>query len=161
MRHLTLYRAVLVLLPILHFLFHVGFGMGRGAPDLLAVGLLLLAREVRTGAAAGIGFVLGILEDAFSLLAFGASALACTVLGILGSRSRDLFVGESLGFLVSYLFLGTWARVALHWLVAGEEVRREAGLVLLVEGPMDALYAAGVGVGLLLATGVWRGEPTS
>lgn len=161
MRHVTLYRMVLVLLPILHFLLHVGFGMGRTAPDLLAVGLLLLAREVRTGTAAGIGFALGLLEDAFSLLAFGANALACTFVGILGSRSRDLFVGESLIFLMSYLFLGTWARVGLHWLVAGEEVRRDSGLVLLLEGPIDALYASAVGVALLLVTGVWRSEPTS
>jgi rod shape-determining protein MreD len=159
-RRLTLYRFVLILLPVLHFFLHVGLGMGRGAPDLLAVGLLLLARELRTGTAAGVGFGLGLLEDAFSLLAFGANALTCTLLGIVGSRTRDLFVGESLVFLVSYLFLGTWLRGAIHWIVAGDEVRREAGLVLLVQGPVDAAYAAAVGVALLLATGAWRAEPT-
>jgi rod shape-determining protein MreD len=158
-RHLGLYRAILVALPILHFLLHVGFGMGRGAPDLLAVGLLLLAREVRTGMAAGLGFLLGLLEDAFSLLAFGANTLACTLLGIIGSRSRDLFVGESLVFLVSYLFLGTWLRAVLHWVLAGEEVRREAGRALLVHGPVDAAYAATVGVVLLVATGAWSRDP--
>jgi rod shape-determining protein MreD len=160
-RRLSLYHGILILLPVLHFLLHVGFGMGRGAPDLLAVGLLLLAREVRSGAAAGIGFGLGLLEDAFSLLAFGANSLACTLLAIVGSRSRELFLGESLLFLVSYLFLGTWLRAVLHWGIAGEQVRRDAGLALLVEGPVDAAYAAGVGVALLLVTGAWRTEPSS
>lgn len=159
MRHLTLYRVLLVLLLLLHFLLHVGFGLGREAPDLLAVGLLLLAREVRMGTAAGLGFVLGLLEDAFSLLAFGANALTGTFLGMVGARSRDLFVGESLLFLVSYLFFGTWLRAVLHWVVVGEEVRREVGLTLLMQGPVDAAYAAAVGVALLLATGAWRQDP--
>jgi len=153
------YRAILVALPILHFTLHVGLGLERGAPDLLAVGLLLLARELRMGTAAGVGFVLGLLEDAFSLLAFGANALACTVLGIVGSRSRDLFVGESVLFLVSYLFLGTWLRGALHWLLAGDEVRSDAALSLLVNAPVDAAYATAVGVALLFVTGAWRTEP--
>jgi len=159
-RHVGLYRAVLVALPILHFLLHVGFGMGRTAPDLLAVGLLLLARETRAGPAAGIGFFLGVLEDAFSLLAFGANTVACTILGILGSRSRDLFVGESLLFLVSYLFLGTWLRTALHWLMSGQELRRDATVTFLLHGPVDAAYAAAVGVALLLVTGAWRRDPS-
>lgn len=159
MRRAGIYRGILVLLPVLHFLLHVGFGMERGAPDLLAVGLLLLAREVRAGGGAALGFTLGLLEDAFSLLAFGANALTCTLLGIIGSRSRELFVGESLFFLVSYLFLGTWLRAGIHWLLIGEEVRRDAGLALLVQAPADAAYAAGVGVFLLLVTGAWRSEP--
>jgi rod shape-determining protein MreD len=161
MNQRSLYRAILVLLPVLHFLLHVGFGMDRAAPDLLTVGLLLLAREVRTGNAAGIGFVLGLLEDAFSIRAFGANALTCTLLGIVGSRSRDLFVGESFAFLVSYLFLGTWLRGMLHWVVVGGELRPEPIRTLLLHGPVDAAYAALVGVGLLLATGAWRSDPAA
>jgi rod shape-determining protein MreD len=160
MRSNRLFRVILISLPILHFLLHVGFGIGRLAPDLLAVGLLLLAREMRTGTAAGLGFFLGLLEDAFSLLAFGANTLACTLLGIAGSRSRDLFVGETLFFLISYLFFGTWLRAVLHWTVAGDEVRRDAGVSLLVHGPLDAAYAAAVGVGILLVTGAWRSDPS-
>ncbi|TVR64374.1 MAG: rod shape-determining protein MreD [Gemmatimonadales bacterium] len=153
------YRAILVALPLLHFTLHVGLGLERGAPDLLAVGLLLLARELRTGTAAGVGFMLGLLEDAFSLLAFGANALACTLLGIVGSRSRELFLGESVFFLVSYLFLGTWLRGALHWLLSGDEVRSGAAVSLLINGPVDAAYATAVGVALLFVTGAWRTDP--
>ncbi|MEX0842742.1 MAG: hypothetical protein WD120_00205, partial [Gemmatimonadota bacterium] len=120
----------------------------------------LAAREVRTGTAAGIGFLLGIMEDAFSLLAFGSNALTCSLLGIVGARSRDLFLGESLFFLMTYLVLGTWIRAALHWLLAGDEVRR-GGVVLLVEAPVDAGYAAVVGIAILLLTGAWRSDPSS
>ncbi len=161
MNQRTLYRTILVALPVLHFLLHVGFGLDRAAPDLLTVGILLLAREVRMGPAAAIGFGLGLLEDAFSIRAFGANALSCTILGIFGSRSRDLFVGETFVFLVSYLFLGTWVRGLLHWLIIGPELRPDGLVTLLVHGPVDAGYAALVGIGLLLATGAWRSEPSA
>lgn len=133
--------------------------MGTWSPDLLTVGLLLAAREVRSGTAAGIGFFFGLLEDAFSVLSFGANAMALTVVGILGARSRDLFLGDSLLFLVSYLALGTWTRVALHWLFAGDEGRGEAWATLVVQAPVVAIYAAGVGTVLLLVTGTWSREP--
>jgi len=133
--------------------------MGAWAPDLLSVGLLLVAREVRPGPAAGLGFGLGLLEDAFSVLSFGANAMALTILGILGARSRDLFLGDSLVFLVSYLALGSWLRVALHWLFSGEGARMEPWNALVVQGPMAAVYAAAVGTFVLLATGAWsRGD---
>ncbi len=158
MRRPLLFWGIVVTLPLLHFLLHVGFGLGMGAPDLLVVGLLLMAREVRTGTAAGMGFAFGLLEDAFSILSFGANALSLTLVGILGARSRDLFVGETTTFLVSYLVLGTWLRFALHWLFSGEETRGEAVRVLLIQAPVAALYAAAVGIVLLLATGAWQGE---
>lgn len=158
MRRTLLFRTVAVLLPVLHFLLHVGLGMGGWAPDLLTVGVLLLARELRTGWAAGIGFAFGLMEDAFSILAFGANTMALTLVGILGARSRDLFVGESVLFLGSYFALGTWLRYALHWLFAGEEVRGPAASVLLIDAPIAAVYAALVGVALLLLAGAWRRE---
>ncbi len=153
MRRSLLFWFVVVLLPPAHFLVQVGFGMGRFAPDLLTVALLLVARETRTHHAAGVGFVFGLLEDAFSILAFGANTLTMTLLAVAGSRTRDLFVGESATFFLGYLALGTWLRFALHWLVAGEEVRGPATRVLLVEAPVSSLYAALVGVLLLLGTG--------
>jgi rod shape-determining protein MreD len=135
-RRSLLFWLVVALLPPAHFLVQVGFGMGRFAPDLLVIALLLVARELRTSRAAAVGFVFGILEDAFSILAFGANALTLTLLAVAGSRTRDLFVGESAAFFLGYLALGTWLRYALHWFVAGEEVRGSATQVLLVEAPV-------------------------
>lgn len=140
-------------LPVLHFLFRVGFGAGAFAPDLLILAVLLVAREVRLGRAAFVGFGLGILEDAFSILAFGANALTFTLLAVAGARTRDLFVGESARFFAGYLVVGTWLRHALHWLTAGEQARGPAGQVLLVEAPLASIYVAVAGLLLLAATG--------
>jgi rod shape-determining protein MreD len=150
--------AVAVLLPVLHFLLHVGFGFGAQAPDLLTIGLLVTARHVRPGTAAGLGFALGLVEDSLSTLSFGANATALTVVGFLGARSRDLFMGESLFFLASYLALGTWARMTLHWLLAGEALWAEAPRALLMEAPLGALYAAVIGTILVWVTGAWERE---
>lgn len=148
--------AIALLLPATHFFLKVGLGFGLWAPDLLTVALLLLARELRTGKAAAIGFCFGLLEDGFSILAFGANTLTLTLLGILGARSRDLFVAESAGFFLGYLAVGSWLRYALHWVLAGGAGRESAGQVLLIQGPVAALYAAGVGVVFLLLTGAIR-----
>ena len=155
MRRPRLFWTVALLLPILHFLLRVGFGLGAWAPDLLTVGLLLVAREVRAGRAAGLGFLFGVLEDAFSVLSFGANAMALTILGILGARSRDLFMGDSLVFLVSYLALGCWTRVALHWIFSGVGARSDPWNALVIQGSVAAVYAAAAGTFVLLATGAW------
>ena len=60
---------VTTFLILLHFTLHVSLGFGEGAPDLLVVALLISARELDTGRAAALGFVLGLLDDAFSVLA--------------------------------------------------------------------------------------------
>ncbi|MEX0935762.1 MAG: rod shape-determining protein MreD [Gemmatimonadota bacterium] len=150
---------VAFLLPILHFLLHVGLGLGAWAPDLLTVAVLVIAREVRSGVAAGTGFGLGLLADAFSVLSFGANALALTVVGILGARSRDLFVGESVLFLTFYLVLGVWLRWVIRWLASGGRLGEGAARVLLMEAPVAAFYSAAVGTVILLMTGAWRREP--
>ena len=73
---------LVVALVLLHFFLHVGLGFGVGAPDLLTVGLLLAAREVGLGRAAAMGLFFGLLEDALSVLAFGANGVALTLVGI-------------------------------------------------------------------------------
>lgn len=151
--------AVAIFLPVLHFLLHVGFGIGDAAPDLLTIGLLVTARQVRPGVAAALGFGFGLLEDALSILSFGANAVALTVVGFLGARSRDLFVGESLVFLASYLALRTWLREAIHWLIAGEGLWSDAPRALLVQAPAAAAYATIVGMVILVATRAWERDP--
>jgi rod shape-determining protein MreD len=136
------------ILVLLHFVLHVGFGIGRAAPDLLTIGLLLLARDVGIGTAAGVGLVFGLLEDSLSVLVFGANSVAMTAIGILGALTRDLFVGDSRLFVVSYLFLGKLARDSIHWVLVGEDLRQPFSEQVLAQGGIGALYAAAVGLGL-------------
>ena len=117
MRSRALVWFVVAGLFLLHFLLHVGMGLGRVAPDLLTVALLLAAREVGVGTAAASGLVLGLLEDALSVLSFGANAVAMSIVGLLGAVTRDLFVGDSLFFLVSYFVAGKFVRDLLRVLV--------------------------------------------
>lgn len=135
---------------ILHFLLHVGFGIGVLAPDLLTLALLVLAREIRVGGAAALGFSLGILEDALSLLSFGANTFSLAVVGALASITRDLFVGDSRLFLLSYLWIGKLVRDGLYWLLA------EQGLGYgLVGSVVSATYLTAVGAFVLLLAGRW------
>ena len=153
MRGGAAFWGVAVSLPLLHFVLRVGLGVGDWSPDLLAVGLLVAALRLPVALAAGLGFAFGIIEDALSILSFGANAMALTIVGILGSWSREFFVGGSVVFLVSYFTIGVWFRSALHWLVSGWSVGEEAVRLLLVEMPLAALYGAGVGTLLLVLAG--------
>ncbi|HEX6041138.1 hypothetical protein, partial [Longimicrobium sp.] len=78
----------IAVLVVLYFLLRVGLGLGVLAPDLLVVALLLGARRMRAGWAAGLGFLLGVLDGAAHPMTMGAGAVALTVLGYLGARSR-------------------------------------------------------------------------
>ena len=139
---------LVVVLVVAHFVLHVGFGIGRGAPDLLTIGLLVAARELSLGAAAVVGLAFGLLEDALSVLAFGANTVTMTAIGIAGAFTRDLFVGDSRFFVVSYLFAGKWMRDFLHWLMMGSELRQPFFSEVILEGSLAAAYAAAVGVAL-------------
>ena len=95
--------------------------------------------------AAGLGLAFGVIEDALSILSFGANAMALTIVGILGSWSREFFVGGSVVFLVSYFTIGVWFRGVLHWVISGRSVGEETVRLLLLDMPLAALYGAGVG----------------
>lgn len=138
-----------VVLMVLHFVVHVGFGLRGGAPDLATLGLLIAARELRMGTGAGVGFFLGLLEDSLGELTFGASTMALALVGAVGARTRDLFVGDSLSFVLIYLFVGKWTRDAVQWLMTAPELREPVQRALLVDGTLASLYVAAVGLVLV------------
>lgn len=144
---------VALALVALHFLLHVSFGLEGAAPDLLTLALLLVARKTGTGLAAALGFFMGLLEDAFSVLAFGASALAMTVVGILGARTRELFVGDSAVFLAAYLTMGKLLKDLIYWAVAGDTVREPFVKDVVLDGSLGAIYVAAVGLVLIFFLG--------
>ena len=145
-------------LILAHLVLHVAFGFGRLAPDLLIVALLVGSRSLSMRMGAALGFVLGLVEDAFSTLSFGANVFAMTVAGALGSRTRDFFVGGSVPFLAIYFLLGKWVRDLLVWTVSDPAGRPVFNDHVLVESPILALYAAAAGVlaRLLFARGPLR-----
>lgn len=150
---------VVGVLVFLHFLLHVGFSFGVEAPDLLTVGLLLAAREVGLARAAALGLMFGLFEDALSVVAFGANTVAMTIVGFGGAGTRDLFVGDSRLFVVSYFWIGKWVRDVLHWVSVGEELRQPFVDHVLIQGAVGGAYAAAVGLVLVAVTGL-RGSDT-
>ena len=59
---------LVAVLAFSHLLLHVGFGIGRAAPDLLTVALLLGARELGMGRAAGLGLFFGLVQAAAGIV---------------------------------------------------------------------------------------------
>lgn len=129
----------------LHFVLRIGMGLQELAPDLMVIGLLLAAREMRAGFAAGLGLLLGILDGSVVPFALGASAVVLTILGFIGARSRDVFAGDSYLFLAMYLFAGKWLFDTLLYLLTGKAFAPGASYLLLIS-PLAALYAAAVGL---------------
>lgn len=137
-------------LVVLHFVLRISLGFGQLVPDLLLVALLLAAREIRAGYAAGLGLLLGVLDGAVIPFNLGTSALVLTLLGFAGARSRELFAGDNFVFLAVYLFAGKWLYDTLLYLVTGDLFRPGASYLLLVS-PLTALYAAAAGLVSLAA----------
>jgi cell shape-determining protein MreD len=146
------YWVLIALLVVLHFVLRIGMGLQELAPDLLVIALLLAAREMRAGWAAGLGLLLGILDGSIVPFTLGASAVVLTLLGFLGARSRDLFSGDSYLFLAVYLFAGKWLFDTLLFLLTGLAFAPGASYLLLIS-PLAALYAAAVG---LVSLAVYR-----
>jgi hypothetical protein len=105
---------------------------------------------------AGGGFLFGLMEDAFSLLAFGANTLALTLVGLAGGATRDLFIGDSKHFYFWYFALGKWSRDVIHWAMAGDIVRGPFVETIFLRAPLDAVYAAVVGVVILAGVSLSR-----
>lgn len=146
-------------LVLVHFFLHVGLSFGIGAPDLLTVGLLLAARELGLWPGAALGLAFGLLEDALSVVTFGANSIAMTIVGAGGAATRDLFVGDSRLFVVLYFWIGKWVRDVLHWVSVGEGLRQPFVDHVLAQGALGGAYAAAVGLVLVTMTGV-AGEPS-
>jgi rod shape-determining protein MreD len=151
------YWALVIFLVALYFGLHLALGLGGWVPDLLTVAVLLAARRSSAPVATAVGFTLGVLRDSLSLVAFGADAIVLTVLGYLGSRSRDLFLGDSLLFMAAYLLAGKALHDGLYALLAGPALGSASVERLLVELPL-VLYAAAAGFAALLLYRVVSGE---
>ncbi len=137
---------VAVLLILAHLTLHVALGLGRAAPDLFTVAVLLSGRAMGARGAALLGTGLGLLEDAFSVLAFGAGAVALAIVGLLAGSTKDLFVGDSTVFMVSYIFGGVWLKTVLYWAMSGDASRLPMQQVWLMDAPLTALYATLIGM---------------
>ena len=134
-------------LVVLHFVLRVGLGLGVLAPDLLVVALLLASRRLRPGGAAGLGFLLGVLEGSANPTVFGAASLALSIVGYLGSRSREWLAGDDPVTMVAYFFVGTLLYEALLYVLLAVMGAGGSAMALAIPALFASLYAAAVGLG--------------
>jgi len=142
--------AMLLLLVVLHFALRPFLGDYRSAPDFLLLALLVFAVRARPGDAAIAGFVVGLLADSLTPVAFGAGALAHTCVGYLAAWGKAVFFAENVLVSAGFFFLGTWLRDVLVLVAGGHMDHGVLFWQLAVWSPVKALTTALAGVVVLV-----------
>jgi rod shape-determining protein MreD len=118
----------------------------RAGIDFLTIAVLVVAVRVRPGAAALVGFAVGIVADALAPEAFGAGALAMTVVGFAASRLKAAFFADNVMLNAVFVFVG---KVVYDLIFLVAERRLGGGALaaqLLLWTPLAALLTALVGL---------------
>jgi rod shape-determining protein MreD len=127
---------------------------GRAAPDFLLCALMLIAVRSRPGWAAVAGFLVGIASDVLTPAAFGAGALAHTVVAYIAAWGRAVFFPDNLVVNAGLFAGGVWLRNAIVLLASGTP-SSQLSSALLVWAPLQALTTALAGLVLLLMFRDW------
>lgn len=147
--------AVLLLLVALHFVLRPFLGDSRAAPDLLLLALLVYAIRARPGQAAIAGFVVGLVADSLTPVAFGAGAFAHTCVGYLAAWGKAVFFAESVPVSAAFIFVGSWLRDLLVLVAGRHMVERSLVWQLAFWSPLQALTTAVVGIVVLVVFRRW------
>ena len=143
--------AWLVALVVLHYTLRPLLGW-RVQVDFLIIALLVVSVSSRPAIAAFVGFLLGVVTDSLSPAAFGAGALAMTLVGFASSWLKSVFFTENLALNAAFVFLGKW----LFDLVYVLAEHRLGGIDLVAQllwwSPLSALLTAVVGLGVLVVS---------
>ncbi len=134
---------VVIVFSFVHFTLSPVFDSWYASPNLLLCAVLVSARELRPGSAAGLGFVLGLLQDGMAVSHFGLATLLLVLIAYVGSATRDLFLGEEPLFMGTYLFVGTWLYEAASYLLMGAS--GDPLSYLLLRAPLGALATGAIG----------------
>jgi rod shape-determining protein MreD len=148
---LALVMAVLVLL---HFYLRPRLWSARVSPDFLLIALVFFAMRAGPGAGAIAGFLVGLVTDALTPAAFGAGALAHTVVGYLAAWGRAVFFADNLLINAAFVAVALWVRDLLLLLASGTS---QGGLLveLTLNSPLQALSTAVFALLFLAAFREW------
>lgn len=155
MRSGGLFRLVVVplVLAALHFGLRPRLGDPRLTPDLLLLALLTFAMGVRPGAGAVAGFLVGLATDAVAPTAFGAAALAHTLVGFVAGWVRTLFVADNLLVAALFVFGAAWTRDLVQVVASNQLSGRALLWQLLALSPAAAVSTAVAALAVLLVAG--------
>jgi rod shape-determining protein MreD len=151
---------VLALLVAAHFAVRPRLGDSRFAPDFVLIALLLFAIRVRPLGGSIAGFLVGLVTDAVAPTAFGAAALALTVVGYGAGWLKAVVFADNLLVTAVFVFVASWVRDAIEVLAAHQLQGGALAWQLLAFSPLAALStSAAAAVTLLLFRGWLRQRP--
>ena len=149
------FAAVLLLLAASQFGLRPWLGDSRWAPDFLLIALLIFSIRSSPGRASFAGLLVGLLADALNPVAFGAAALAHTVVAYLAAWGRAVFFAENVLVSAGFFFTGTLIRDFLVLLAGGFVGGSRFFWQIAVWSPLKALTTAVVGVLVLVTFQRW------
>jgi rod shape-determining protein MreD len=138
-----------VILIVLHYTLRPMLAW-RAEPDFLLIATLLVAIRVRPGVAALLGFLLGLVSDAVTVHAFGAGALALSVIAFSASWLKAVFFADNMALNAFFFFVGKWAFNTLYLLVERRFSGGELVEQIFVWSVLSAAVTAFVGLAVLL-----------
>ena len=151
---------VLALLVAAHFALRPRLGDSRFAPDFALIALLVFAIRVRPLGGTIAGFLVGLVTDAVAPTAFGAAALALTVVGYGAGWLKAVVFADNLLVTAVFVFVASWVRDTIEVLAAHQYQGGALAWQLLAFSPLAALStAAAAAVTLLLFRGWLRHHP--
>jgi len=150
----TLVRTAIVclILIVLHYTLRPLLGW-RASIDFLLIALVFGAVRMRPASAAIFGFALGLATDSLALGAFGAGALAATIVGFAASWLKAVFFADNLALNGFFLFMGKWLFDLVYVLMERRMHGTEMLMQIIVWSPLAAAVTAVAGV---LAVAVLR-----
>jgi rod shape-determining protein MreD len=145
---------VMALLVLLHFYLRPRLWSARVSPDFLLIALVFFAMRAGPGAGALAGFTVGIVSDSLTPAAFGAGALAHTVVGYLAAWGRAVFFADNLLVNAGFVAVALWVRDLLL-LAASGTPQGQLLVELTINSPLQALSTALFALLVLAAFREW------
>ena len=136
------------LLVVAHYTLRPLIG-GRAPIDFLAIAVLFSAVRLRPGAAAVLGFIVGLAVDSLAPGSFGAATLSFTLVGYAASWLKAVFFADHVALTGLFVFAGKWAYDGLYNLAGPRMGGVDLVVQLLLWTPLAAALTAGVAVLLL------------
>jgi rod shape-determining protein MreD len=136
---------VCLILIVLHYTLRPLLGW-RASIDFLLIALIFGAVRVRPAGAAIYGFILGLAADSLALGAFGAGALAGTIVGFAASWLKAVFFADNLALNGFFLFVGKWLFDLVYVLMERRMHGTEMLMQIIVWSPLAAAVTALAGV---------------
>ena len=136
---------VCMILVVLHYTLRPLLGW-RASIDFLLIALVFGAVRMRPAGAALYGFFIGLAADSLALGAFGAGALAGTLVAFSASWLKAVFFADNLALNGFFLFVGKWAFDLVYALMERRMHGTELLMQIIVWSPLAAAVTALAGV---------------